>query len=68
VKKLSEEETMKRIFAILALFGAIIFGAPAWAAEEPVSAAAAAPAAAAMATQKRPRPRRQWSTRATTPG
>jgi Amt family ammonium transporter len=54
VKKLSEEETMKRIFAILALFGAIIFGAPAWAAEEPVSAAAAAPAAAAMASAEAP--------------
>jgi Amt family ammonium transporter len=49
VKKLSEEENMKRLFVILALFGAIIFGAPAWAAEEPVSAAAAAVATVATA-------------------
>ncbi|MEF8699252.1 MAG: ammonium transporter [Candidatus Accumulibacter sp. UW20] len=40
---------MKRLFVILALFGAIIFGAPAWAAEEPVSAAAAAVATVATA-------------------
>ncbi len=42
---------MKRIFALLALVGAVAFGAPAWAEEKPaepvVAAATAAPAAAA---------------------
>ncbi|MBK7899776.1 MAG: ammonium transporter [Azonexus sp.] len=46
---------MKRIFAILALFGAVTLGAPAWAEDKPAEAApaatapAAAPAAAAAA-------------------
>ena len=41
---------MKRLFALLALAGAVSFGAPAWAEEkaaEPVVAAVAAPAAPA---------------------
>jgi Amt family ammonium transporter len=55
VKKHFEEETMKRIFAILALLGAVSIGAPAWAEEKPAAPAATtstavAPAAAAANT------------------
>jgi Amt family ammonium transporter len=40
---------MKRIFATLALLGAVIVGTPAWAEEKPAAPAASAPAAAAPA-------------------
>ena len=50
---------MKRVLALLALVGAVAFGAPAWAEEkaaaaEPVAAAVAAPAAAAVAEAAAP--------------
>jgi Amt family ammonium transporter len=67
---------MKRLFALLALVGAVAFGAPAWAEEKvaaPEAAAAqvaatAAPAAAAAEAAPAAAPRRWWPTRATTPG
>jgi Amt family ammonium transporter len=44
-----EEQAMKRVFAMLALLGAVAFGAPAWAEEK-----AAAPAATVAATAAAP--------------
>jgi len=40
---------MKRVFALLALLGAVTFGAPAWADDKPAASPAATPAATAPA-------------------
>ena len=51
---------MKRVFALLALVGAVAFGAPAWAEEKVAAPAAtvtaAAPAAAAADAARQPQP------------
>src|SRR5574343_307480 len=54
-KPCNKESDMKRVFAMLALLSAVVFGAPAWASDSaapagaPAVTAAAAPAAAADA-------------------